>query len=307
MTASNNNKIVIIKLGGAAITDKKGICQLAPEKQLDQTLDQVKIAYDLLKASGHQMVLVHGAGSFGHPQAKQYQLKSGWSSASSSPSLPNTTYLKGYSHIRACLQQLSHAIVSRLESRNVPVLAMSPIDYITTTNCEETPTQEFEQMALRVKNYLKLGFVPVLHGDAVLDHIRGCTILSGDIITYQLTQLLSNVSRCIFITDVAGIYKHDPKTYKKGSYNPLVAEVYCDYHDEKEEQDVKEHEQGGSLADVTGGMHCKYLWAKKIVNSSANGMQAIVCKWGSKEALDMMTLQSAELDKIYAMTLFSKK
>ena len=29
---------------------------------------------------------------------------------------------------------------------------------------------------------LSVGFVPVLHGDCVLDSIRGCTILSGDTI-----------------------------------------------------------------------------------------------------------------------------
>jgi isopentenyl phosphate kinase len=306
MTANNNQskKIVIVKLGGAAITNKKGICELAPKIQLEQTLNQIATAYNILKSieHGHQLVLVHGAGSFGHPQAKEYQLKAGWSSSSVSPS---PSYLKGYSHIRACLQQLDHAIVSQLESRNVPVLAMSPIDYIQTTNCEETPTKDFKYMASRVKKYLDLGFVPVLHGDAVLDHIRGCTILSGDIIMYQLTRLLNNVSRCIFITDVAGIYEHDPKTIPTESVNPLISQVFVgDNNDEEEQAEVREHNQG-TLADVTGGMQGKIKWAKKIVASSEHNIDTVICKWGSKEALDMMTLQQPT--KKCAMTVFTIK
>jgi isopentenyl phosphate kinase len=34
------------------------------------------------------------------------------------------------------------------------------------------------------------GFVPVLHGDAVLDNILGCTILSGDVIIRHLADHL---------------------------------------------------------------------------------------------------------------------
>lgn len=33
-----------------------------------------------------------------------------------------------------------------------------------------------------VKNLIQNGFVPVLHGDCVLDHAKGCAILSGDTI-----------------------------------------------------------------------------------------------------------------------------
>lgn len=298
---TGSNKIVIVKLGGAAITNKKGVCELASEKQLEQTLNQVQLAYEILKNSGHQLVLVHGAGSFGHPQAKKYNLKVGWSSSSSTDNKPNANYIKGYTHIRACLQELSYAMISRLESRNVPVLAMSPIDYVQTQNCEETNTSEFSYMASRVKKYLELGFVPVLYGDAVLDAIRGCTILSGDIIMYQLTRLLPTVTRCIYITDVSGIYQTDPKL-NTAEPNELIPHVLV--HESEPEIEQKE-ENDSVLADVTGGMQGKIKWAKRIVLSD-NHIDSIICKWGSKEALAMMSLQSVN-NTSYAMTRFTKK
>lgn len=288
MTKKN---IVIVKLGGAAITDKRGICQLSDPLQLEETLNQVETAYQHLTKSGHQLILIHGAGSFGHPQAKQYNLKPGWTTP------PTPHYLKGFSHIRHCLQSLSQHICSSLESRNVPVLAMSPLDYIQTQDCEQTATELFQPMAARVRQYLDLGFVPVLHGDAVLDQIRGCTILSGDIIMYQLTQLLT-VTRCIFITDVHGIYKSDPKQ-DSTSKNPLITEILAQ---EQEEEKRQIQSSSTTMVDVTGGMQGKIKWAKKIVLSD-NKIECIICKWGSKEAVDMMCLEPIVKQQDYKMTI----
>ncbi|KAK4517363.1 uncharacterized protein ATC70_000698 [Mucor velutinosus] len=306
------NKIVIVKLGGAAITNKKGICELAPENDLSILLDQVAAAYEILKGAGHQLILVHGAGSFGHPQAVKYNLKSGWSSSSSTGTLsnmPNANYLKGYSHIRNCLQALCQAIASKLEARHVPTLTMSPIDYIETVNCEDTPTSAFAAMADRVKRYLSLGFVPVLHGDAVLDQIRGCTILSGDIIMYQLTRLLPQVCRCVFITDVRGIYKLDPKL-RPEQENALIQYIKVSAataDDHLSSDQLQQHHQNDKMAvaDVTGGMQGKVKWAKKIVSHSQQDLDTVICKWGTDEALDMMALKAKPTPNAF-MTMFAR-
>lgn len=306
------SKIVIVKLGGAAITNKKGICELAPEKDLSILLDQVATAYEILKGAGHQLILVHGAGSFGHPQAVKYNLKSGWSPSSPSSSstdalsnMPSANYLKGYSHIRNCLQMLCQAIASKLEARNVPALTMSPIDYIETVNCEDTSTSAFGAMADRVKRYLSLGFVPLLHGDAVLDEIRGCTILSGDIIMYQLTRLLPQVCRCVFITDVCGIYKLDPKLHPEQE-NELIQHIKVnaattDHHHPSSDQQNNRM----TVADVTGGMQGKVKWAKKMVSQSQQDLDTVICRWGTDEALDIMTLK-AKLTPNALMTIFTR-
>ncbi|KAI8091065.1 Aspartate/glutamate/uridylate kinase [Gilbertella persicaria] len=285
--------IVIVKLGGAAITNKKGVCEFAPKQDLAILLGQIATAYQTLKTKGHQLVLVHGAGSFGHPQATQYQLKTGWSNTGPSPD-----FIKGYAHIRACLQQLNSAMTSELEARHVPVLSMSPIDYIVTDDCEHTPADKFRSMADRVKEYLRLGFVPMLHGDAVLDMVRGCTILSGDVIMYQLTKLVSDVSRCVFVTDVAGIYQHDPKLIRpEQGKNELLPHVIVKHQDHHVITDV-------TVADVTGGMQGKVAWAKKIVTEFAERkVDAVICQSGKTEAWTMMTLAYPQQGA--QMTLFT--
>ncbi|KAK3181507.1 hypothetical protein K4F52_007217 [Lecanicillium sp. MT-2017a] len=68
---------VVVKLGGAAITDKSSPDRFS--QQLDNLVDGVATAYqnDFLP-NGKRLILIHGAGSFGHPPAKKYSVKSGW-------------------------------------------------------------------------------------------------------------------------------------------------------------------------------------------------------------------------------------
>ncbi|KAG1046027.1 hypothetical protein G6F43_011190 [Rhizopus delemar] len=278
--------LVIVKLGGAAITNKKGVCEYSA--CLDRLLDQVRQAYCDLQAQGHQLILVHGAGSFGHPQAKKYQLKEGWRT-----SQPGADYLKGFSHIRACLQQLNTTIITQLEQRGVPVLNITPLDYLHARHGQDTPTERFEALVERTSQYLQLGFVPVLHGDAVLDDMRGCTILSGDVILYHLSKWLP-VARCVFLTDVEGIYKADPKLKLVPQSFEILSHISV--------KDTVEVSTSFTVADVTGGIQGKIEWAKRMVSDCQ--VDVMICRWGTKEALDMMTLQNTFTDKMTRFSLF---
>ena len=60
----------IVKFGGSVITEKAKDCCFRQEI-MDDLATQVKRA-------GKEMILVHGAGSFGHILAKQYDLNSGF-------------------------------------------------------------------------------------------------------------------------------------------------------------------------------------------------------------------------------------
>jgi len=75
-----------------------------------------------------------------------------------------------------------------------------------------------------IKQTLKAGLVPVLHGDAGLygDYSRGLSsmkagILSGDTLIEAIAThscMKPHLSRAIFLTDVEGVYTHDPKIFK---------------------------------------------------------------------------------------------
>lgn len=266
--------IVAVKLGGAAITYKSGVCEYS--SHLDVILDQVQSAYEHLKAQGDTLILIHGAGSFGHPQALKYQLKTGWSC------LPESNQLKGLCHIRTTLQQLNTKIIAGLDQRGLPVLSLSPMDYMI---------DQQDLLMDRVRRYLELGCVLVLHGDVVLDRQRGLSILSGDRLLYLLSQSFP-VTRCVFVTDVQGLFKADPKLKQADSF-VILPHFKC----EGIEQDDPVM---GPVVDVTGGMKAKVGWAKRIVKECET--QVVLCRWGTIEALDMMCLKETFTDQ---MTRFS--
>ena len=62
----------ILKLGGSVITDKTKECSF--KKQVMDNLAKN------IKKADKQIILIHGAGSFGHIQAKKYRLNEGYTS-----------------------------------------------------------------------------------------------------------------------------------------------------------------------------------------------------------------------------------
>jgi isopentenyl phosphate kinase len=92
---------------------------------------------------------------------------------------------------------------------------------------------------------LKMGFVPVLYGDTILDSKQGFAILSGDQLVSSLATKLG-ACRIIMGADVNGLYTSDPKTDPSAQ---LIERATL------EELKSMEHKIGGSKAtDVTGGM-----------------------------------------------------
>ncbi len=95
-----------------------------------------------------------------------------------------------------------------------------------------------------------MGFVPVLHGDAVLDSDMGFAILSGDQLVSSLATKLE-AERIIIGIDVDGLYTSDPKT---------DANARLIQHIDQQELTKMQHEIGGiRVPDVTGGMLGKVL------------------------------------------------
>ncbi|KAI9248237.1 Aspartate/glutamate/uridylate kinase [Phascolomyces articulosus] len=330
-------KTVIIKLGGAAITNKKGSCQLADESILDTLMQQIQQAHEYLSAHGHQLILIHGAGSFGHPQARRYNLKEGWIANSGGLSTPPLTSADeeqavnqaalldqkaGFAHTRKCLLELHLALLSRLQQRGLPVLGLSPFDHLETDGGDKSPNSCFENLAHRATQYLKLGFIPLLHGDAVLDRTLGCTILSGDIVMHKLVMLMPNITRCVFVTDVEGIYNADPKTTKRPKLiKHMPVRPVQEAQDPSSKNNINNNnkplsKRGGAtktaanrkqrrlapvstsaaVVDVTGGMGGKIKWARQIILDAASTLkrtdvEIVICKAASPEATKVMSLE----------------
>ncbi|KAI9313868.1 Aspartate/glutamate/uridylate kinase [Dichotomocladium elegans] len=304
-------KSVIIKLGGAAITDKKGFCQLAEPSVLDALMIQLQSAHESLTTAGYRVILVHGAGSFGHPQAQQYSLTEGWDSNDSGLSTPPGQDKEedekkrarihdqkaGFAHTRQCVLKLHLELLTRMQQRHLPVLGVSPFDHVETDGGgEKSALTCFEAIARRTNHLLNLGFIPVLHGDAVLDRSLGCTILSGDIVMHKLALLTPNVVRCVFITDVEGIFDIDPKTTVMQQRPPALLKHLRISPYQVDNKDLNNAKPISSeIVDVTGGMAGKRQWARQIILDTAEklgrtDMEIVICKAGSPDSVKAMAL-----------------
>ncbi|MEE1157487.1 MAG: isopentenyl phosphate kinase, partial [Methanobrevibacter sp.] len=63
--------MIILKIGGSILTNKD-----APESEVD-SVSLKRIASEIKRSldnSSKELVIVHGAGSFGHPPAKKYRI-----------------------------------------------------------------------------------------------------------------------------------------------------------------------------------------------------------------------------------------
>lgn len=276
---------VIVKLGGAAITQKSKADTLSPD--LDTLVAGIaQVCRDELRPRGTRLILIHGAGSFGHPPAKKYRVKAGWSTTrpNERTSVNDVTQDErhrqqveqresvkfGMAFTRQRVLQLHHHVLQRLQDRGrLPVLSVSPYDTVETDRGELT-LESGSRLVTRVQKLLAQGFIPVLFGDAVLDIALGTTILSGDALMHKLATELLEVRRCVFVTDVAGIYTRDPKRFEDAT---LIHQLRC-----SSEQEIDESDASAGVDDVTGAMSSKWQWTKRIMADAPHICQVIICQ-----------------------------
>ncbi|KAE8807919.1 glutamate 5-kinase [Hordeum vulgare] len=198
-------------------------------------------------------VVVHGAGSFGHFQASRSGVHKG--------GLHSTLVKAGFVATRISVTSLNQEIVRALAREGIPSVGISPFACGWSTRQRNVESADASQII----ESLHAGFVPVLHGDAVLDELLDCTILSGDVIIRHLAQLLSP-KYVVFLTDVHGVYDRPPTDPNA----VLLKEIEVD--DNGGWSIVKPALQGNrngveiSVAahDTTGGMETKILEAAAI-------------------------------------------
>ena len=159
---------VIVKLGGSVITDKSdtsGDCRIR-HSQLREIADHIAAHDDL------DIIIIHGAGSCGHPQAKHHHLDKGLDSI----------YRAGIFITHQAVCHLNDALDAGIaHDGRLISYECRPVDLL-----------------------IRHGIVPVLHGDVVMDQQRGACIVSGDQLVSYLPRHMQ-VERIGLATDVAGV------------------------------------------------------------------------------------------------------
>lgn len=208
---------LMLKVGGSVITDKSGDCTIN-HQQLES------IAVSIARAIDGELLVVHGAGSCGHPEAKQYRINEGVTRG----------YAEGISITHYAVSKLNIAVVTALRDQGIDAIGIHPL-HVAYANDRKLVSFEYRQL----DQMLKLGMVPVIHGDVVMDHKRGSCIISGDQIVRYLAPLLG-MHRVGLATDVPGVLDG-------GAVVPVITPA-----------SVRSLQIGSSShTDVTGGMKGK--------------------------------------------------
>jgi len=234
---------VILKIGGSVITDKSSVSS-ARKTEIDRISREIA---SFKKENEINLILVHGAGSFGHPQAMKW-LKDGFNA--------HGVYLT-----HSSVKTLNSIVLESLNNAGVFALPVHPL-----SSCVLENGKIIDFQVEQIKLMMEKGIIPVLHGDVVMDRVTGASVLSGDRVIPYLAPILK-VSKIGAGSNVDGVLDNSGEVIRKITPQGFAS--------------INKHIQGSSSPDVTGGMLGKVSEllelskkgiSSRIFNASQEGM-----------------------------------
>ncbi|KAG5987197.1 hypothetical protein E4U52_007831 [Claviceps spartinae] len=116
--------------------------------------------------------------------------------------------------------ELHSEVLRRLENHRARLPVFGLTANVNKTYHGEMSAESRTQIIKRVRECCHL--IPVIVGETAFDVALGTTIVSGDALMHVLATGLETVQRCVFVTDVAGLYTKDPKIFANAT---LVRQV----------------------------------------------------------------------------------
>ena len=232
--------MIIVKIGGSVFSDKAG----KPENFDEETVR--RIAKEIVEFyPGEDFIIVHGGGSFGHPEARRYRIRGGLRDC------PEVKRI-GFSETHRAMLRANDRIVKIFLDEGLPAFSVSTSSIFLTRNGDVV----YGDIKV-IKKLIENRFIPVLFGDVSVDLAKGVDILSGDqIITYLAEKL--KPQKVVFLMDVDGVYDGRPdqgdliQNLPKDDLDSLLKRLHCT----------------AAGTDVTGGICNKLREAIKIAEHS---------------------------------------
>jgi isopentenyl phosphate kinase len=227
----------LIKFGGSVITDKAKECCFKQDV-MDRLAAELRHAHK-------EVILIHGAGSFGHILAKKYRLNDGFT---------RKNQLEGFALTQATVQRLNNLVLASLHHHDLPAVSIPPHAVFSLTN------HALPQVKHTIfKAYLDLGFLPVGFGDVALDTKLGFSICSGDLLM-QVLAAAFKPEKVVFVIDEDGLYTANPKHDKDATFLERVSL-----------RDLQRlTTRSNTHADVTRGMEGKLRTIQHIAKSGVD-------------------------------------
>jgi len=217
---------VLVKLGGSVITRKREVERLRPKVL-------ARLARELTDEPRPPRVVLHGAGSFGHPGAKRFGLARAPEAGADA-----RRRARGAAIVAAEVRRLHVAVLRALvDAGGAPFSA--PI----ATHARNRAGELVHLDPTPFREALERGRMPVSFGDVVPDETWGSSILSADTIARALVSPL-RPARVIFVSDVPGILGRPVRGRR-----PVIGELT--------EETAAELRASAAGPDVTGGIRSK--------------------------------------------------
>lgn len=172
----------LVKLGGAVITDK------TKDQHLRRTTAR-RLIQEVQRA-GVPVVLLHGAGSFGHPIVREAGIGSG---------PMNDTRRDAVGRTMAAVARLHADILTMAADAGLRPVSV-PLHLQVTTDHGVLEGMPME----RILRLLEEGHTPVLHGTLARDPEVGWRVVSADTLMAALAEDLEP-RLAVFVTDVDGV------------------------------------------------------------------------------------------------------
>ncbi len=239
--------VTLVKLGGSLVTDKTKPRTVARE-HLGRLAVEIAAGW-----SGGGLIVGHGSGSFGHPEARAAGLVGG----ADGRRLDSAADRMGIARTQSAAQALHRMIVSSLIEAGVPAYSQPPSCFLVADGGKPhgDPPEPLAEA-------LRLGLVPVTMGDVAIDRRRGAAIVSTETVFEFLAGALPalgiDVRRALWLGVVAGVLDDAGRLIPRIDATNIEAASAV---------------AGGSAAvDVTGGMEHRLVTAWRLARGGVESL-----------------------------------
>lgn len=185
---ADQRPLAVIKLGGSVLTRKRETEKLRPKVL-------ARLSEEIAGVTTHRLILLHGAGGFGHPGAARFAL-----AQAPSAEHPASERARGASIVSAEVRRLHLAVLRALLGAGA-----RPWSVPMAGHCAQSEGRLSSLDVAGVSAAIVRGQLPVSFGDVVPDAAWGTSILSADTLALALARAL-RPERVLFVSDVPGIY-----------------------------------------------------------------------------------------------------
>lgn len=230
-------KLVFVKLGGAAITDK-----LSQRTALPDNIQRLASEIARARKMNPKMRIVvgHGSGSFGHFSAQKHGTRQG---------VKTEQDWLGFAEVWDDARQLNELVLHAFLASGLPVIAFPPSAWLITED-----RKPINYLVEPLQQALRNNLIPVVNGDVIFDNTLGGTIIS----TEEVFSLLADELR----PDQIILASREPGIWQDYPVNSILAEVISESELHKASTSIR----GSAGMDVTGGMARKVSVMMEILH-----------------------------------------